>query len=57
MSPSEVLNAIRDLVVAAEEQGWDTLPDLKPVLDKGREAYADLQIVMADVDGEDEVAS
>ncbi len=56
MSPSEVLNTIRDLVEAAEMQGWDTIPDLKPVLDKGREAYADLQIVMADAD-DDEVAS
>lgn len=54
MTPREVLDAIRDLVVAAEEQGWDTLPDLKPVLDKGRDAYGDLQIVMADADdGED----
>lgn len=50
MSPAEVLDAIRDLVIAAEEQGWDALSDLKPVLDRGRDAYADMQIVMADAD-------
>lgn len=48
MTPREVLDAIRELVAAAEEQGWDVIPDLKPVLDAGREAYADLQIVIAD---------
>lgn len=57
MSPAEVLDAIRDLVVAAEEQGWDAVPDLKPVLDAGRDAYADLQIVMADAEDDDEVVS
>ncbi|MBN9073982.1 MAG: hypothetical protein J0H34_20770 [Rhizobiales bacterium] len=57
MTPAEVLDAIRDLVVAAEEQGWDTLPDLKSALDRGRDAYADLQIVLADADDDDEVAS
>lgn len=52
MSAGTVLDAIRELVIAAEEQGWDTLPDLKPVLDAGRDAYAALQVVMADVDDE-----
>ncbi|MCO5085116.1 MAG: hypothetical protein M9939_26430 [Mesorhizobium sp.] len=55
MSPREVLDAIRDLVEAAEMQGWDALPDLKPVLDRGREAYADLQVVMAD--GDDDIGA
>lgn len=55
MSARATLFAIRELVEAAEAQGWDTIPDLKPVLDKGRDAYADLRIVMADADdGEDE---
>lgn len=54
MSPAEVLDAIRELVVSAEEQGWDVYPDLKPVLDNGREAYAALQIVMADADDDEE---
>lgn len=54
MTPAQVLHAIRELVEAAEEQGWDTLPDLKRVLDAGREAYADLQIVLADADDGEE---
>jgi len=54
MSPSEVLTAIRELVTAAEEAGWDVLPDLKPILDNAREAYADLQIVMADAEVDDD---
>ena len=40
MSPASVLDAIRNLVAAAGEQGWDALPDLKPVLDAGRDAHA-----------------
>lgn len=54
MSPTEVLDAIRDLVAAAEEQGWDTLePGLRETLDRGREAHATLQIVMADAHDEE----
>lgn len=56
MSPTEVLDAIRDLIAAAEEQGWDTHVDLKPVLERGRDAYADLQFVMEDASDADEVA-
>lgn len=55
MTPAQVLHAIRELVEAAEEEGWDTEPGLSEILDAGRLAYADLQIVMADA--EDEVAS
>lgn len=54
MTPAQVLHAIRELVEAAEEQGWDALPDLKPVLDAGRDAYTALQIVMADADDGEE---
>lgn len=54
MTSAQVLLAIRELVEAAEEQGWDSLPDLKPVLDAGRDAYAALQIVMAGADDEEE---
>lgn len=55
MSPASVLDAIRNLVAAAGEQGWDALPDLKPVLDAGRDAHAALRIVMADAEDENDV--
>lgn len=54
MTPAQVLHAIREIVEAAEIQGWDVLPDLKSVLDAGRDAYADLQIVMADAGDEEQ---
>lgn len=50
MTPRTCLDAIRDLVAAAEEDGWDLRKDLAPVLDAGRDAYAALRIVMADAD-------
>ncbi len=57
MSPAEVLDAIRGLVAAAEEQGWDLIPGNREILQRGRDAYADLQIVMADAGDDDEVAT
>lgn len=56
MTPAAALAAIRDMVEAAEMQGWDVVPDLKPALDAGREAYAALCVVMPDA-FDDEVAS
>lgn len=50
MSPSRVLFAIRELVIAAEEQGWDSDPALVAVLNDGRAAYEALRVVMADAD-------
>lgn len=37
--PHEVLNALRDLIAAAEEAGWDVGENIE-VLNRGREAYA-----------------
>jgi hypothetical protein len=54
MTPSKVLDAIRELVIAAEEAGWDAIPGNKEILQRGRDAYADLQIVMADSDEDEE---
>ena len=45
--PQAVLDAVRDIVVAAEEAGWD-IGENREILQRGRDAYADLQIVMAD---------
>jgi hypothetical protein len=56
MTPADALTAIRDMVEAAEMQGWDGIPDLKSALDAGREAYAALCVVMADA-CDDEVTS
>lgn len=36
----ESLAAFRDIVAAAEEQGWDSHADLAPILDRARDAYA-----------------
>lgn len=47
MEPIETLNAIRDLIAAAEEAGWD-VGENSDVLNAAREAYAALQDVMAD---------
>lgn len=53
MSPREVLDAIRDLVEQAEADGWDVISDNREILQRGRDAYAALQIVMVDAnDGE-----
>lgn len=41
-TPESILIALRDLVAAAEEAGWDTTEN-REVLDKGREAYAALR--------------
>lgn len=54
MSPSEVLDAIRDLVSAAEEAGWD-IGENREILQRGRDAYADLQIFMADAYDDDSI--
>jgi hypothetical protein len=48
MTPSEILIAIRDLVAAAEEAGWDQ--DNPEILNRGREAHASLQFVLADAE-------
>ncbi len=54
MGERETLDAIRDLVAAAEQEGWD-LTQNREVLNNAREAYAALQIVMADdEEGEEE---
>jgi hypothetical protein len=53
MRPSECLRALRDLVGAAEQAGWDTTEN-KAVLDNGREALADLEVVMADADDDED---
>jgi len=45
MQEHEVLNAIRALVAAAEEAGWDNSENAD-VLNAGREAYAVLVDVM-----------
>lgn len=50
--PRETLDAIRDLVAAAEEQGWDTEPSLRGILDRGRDAYAALLAVMDETEAE-----
>lgn len=44
---SETLDAIRDLVAAAEASGWDTTENA-PILNRAREAYAALCFVMAE---------
>ena len=41
-TPEKILQAVRDLVEAAESAGWD-FGDNRSVLDKGREAYAALR--------------
>lgn len=46
-NPASILTAIRDLVAAAEEAGWDTTEN-RETLDKGREAYAALKAFFAD---------
>lgn len=41
-NPESILIALRDLVAAAEEAGWDTTEN-REVLDDGRQAYAALR--------------
>lgn len=53
MTPAQVLRAIRELVAAAEEAGWDVTENAA-ILNNGRDAYAALQTVMADADDEQE---
>lgn len=47
MKPVEVLEALRDLIEQAEQEGWDTNGNAD-VLNRGRDAFAALQTVMAD---------
>ena len=54
MSPAEVLAAIRDLVEQAEADGWDVMESNREILQRGRDAYAALQTVMADAFDQEE---
>ena len=47
-APAEILIAFRDLVSAAEEAGWDTIPGNSEILDKGRDTYAALKDFLSD---------
>lgn len=39
----KALDAIRDLVAAGEEAGWDLVPELREVLEQGRSAHTTLR--------------
>jgi hypothetical protein len=52
MSATEAMNAIRDLVIAAEAAGWDNT-DNSEILERAQEAYAALRIVHADEEGDE----
>lgn len=48
-----VLDAIREMISAAEETGWDSEDGLREILQGGRDAYAALQTILIPTDEAD----